>query len=162
MRRGLTSASHDAIPSLIARIWWAQVKFCVKAMKRFLLAFAFFFLLAPVALDRGHAGIDLETGALPEGDLELVMVEAEGCIYCALFRRDVMPTYETSKRGKEVPMRFLDINDLEESALETDGPVDLVPTVVLFKDHKEVGRIAGYLGPEGFFHALNRLMTSSD
>lgn len=117
-------------------------------------------LFVPLFLRAGHAGIDIETGALPDKTLELIMVEAEGCIYCSLFRRDVAPSYEASPRAREMPLRFLDINDLEQSKLETDGPVDMVPTVMLFKDHKEVGRIPGYLGPESFFHALNRLISS--
>ena len=47
-----------------------------------------------------RAGLDLETAALPTGTLELVVIEADGCIYCGLFRRDVLPVLRRFRAGK--------------------------------------------------------------
>lgn len=105
-----------------------------------------------------RAAHDLETAALPDASLELVVIEAEGCIYCQIFRRDVLPSYRASPRSRVVPLRFVDLNQPEADRLAIKAPIDVVPTAILMKDHREVGRIDGYVGPEAFFHSVNRLL----
>lgn len=105
-----------------------------------------------------RAVLDLETSALPEARFELLVVEIDNCIYCGLFRRDVAPTYSASLRARTVPMRFVDINAPDIDALSLTAPIDSVPTVLVLENGREVGRIAGYVGPEIFFHSLNRLL----
>lgn len=117
------------------------------------------FLAAPIA--SGRAGVDPSAPLPPAGNLQLVVMEAPGCIYCTIFRRDVLPAYEVSERGKEMPVRFLDVNDVEQSGIGLDAPIDILPTFVVIKDNHEVGRIPGYMGPENFFHSINYLLSSS-
>lgn len=91
---------------------------------------------------------------------ELVIVEVEGCIYCEVLRRDVMPVFNASPEARELPVRFLDLNTPEAKKLElTEGPLTQVPTVLLVKANREVGRAAGYMGPEGFFHSIKWMMS---
>jgi thioredoxin-related protein len=108
------------------------------------------------------AGLDheAEIPAAPVA-LELVVMEAPGCTYCGLFRRDVLPSYQASERAKEMPIRFVDINDATADALGLDAPVDVVPTFVVLKNNREVGRIPGYTGPEFFFHTINHLLAGA-
>ncbi len=131
-------------------------------MPRFVRAFAIFAALAAAAMSAmslpGRALVDLETAALPQGRLELLVVEIENCIYCGIFRRDVAVTYKASERGRSVPMRFIDLNAPDVNRLSLNGPIDSVPTVLVVEDGREVGRIAGYVGPEIFFHSLNRIL----
>ena len=115
-------------------------------------------MLAPVTISR--ADIDTEA-AIPNGAFELVVVEAEGCIYCQLFRRDVLPAYEASSQAKDLPVRFVDINDIAAVHLSFKSGVDIVPTFVVVKSHTEVGRISGYIGPENFFHSISYLLASA-
>ncbi len=117
-------------------------------------------LLSP--LQPGHAARPIEAGALPETDLELVVLEVENCIYCGLFRRDALPMYQASVRAQKVPIRFLDLNDKAADDLGLDGPVTVVPTVVLMKGNREVGRVPGYIGPENFFHAVNHMIGGAE
>lgn len=120
-------------------------------------------LLAYLALaSPPQAAHDLETAALPDPSLELVVIEAEGCIYCQIFRRDVLPAYRASPRSREVPLRFVDLNQPEVDRLAIAEPIAVVPTAILMKDHREVGRIDGYVGPEAFFHSVNRLLAGVD
>lgn len=105
-----------------------------------------------------EAARPLDTGAATAGEFELVVLEVDNCIYCGLFRRDVLPRYQASPRAGTVPIRFLDLNDKAADALGLDGPVTVVPTVVLMRQNREVGRVPGYVGPENFFHAVNHLM----
>lgn len=117
-------------------------------------------LMAPVG--PGQAARPLDTGSLPETDLELVVLELENCTYCGLFRRDALPLYQASTRAQKVPIRFLDLNDQAADDLGLDGPVTIVPTVVLMKGNREIGRVPGYIGPENFFHAVNHMIGGAE
>jgi len=108
-----------------------------------------------------NAGLDVEAPIPSNGNMELVVIEAPGCIYCTLFRRDVLPSYAASPRSKDLPIRFVDINDEAASAISIDYPVDIVPTFLVLKNNKEVGRIPGYTGPEFFFHTINYLLSTA-
>jgi thioredoxin-related protein len=119
-------------------------------------------LLALLPVPNGYAAYDPDTGALPISNLELVVVEVEGCIYCAIFRRDVLPAYEASPRAASVPMRFVDLNEIDSGQLALAAPIVSVPTVLLLKDGKEAGRIGGYVGPENFFYAINHLLAGTE
>lgn len=110
----------------------------------------------------GRAALDLQQAALASSDTELVVVEADNCIYCDLFHRDVAPVYARSERAKTVPMRFVDINAVETEGLTITAPIDSVPTVLVVEAKRETGRIPGYIGPESFFHSVNYLLGSLD
>ncbi len=108
-----------------------------------------------------RAALDLSSPALIRSELEIVVVEATDCIYCHLFRRDVWPTYEASQRARAVPMRFLDLNSKAVTELALEGPIESVPTALVLRNGQEVGRIPGYVGPEIFFHSIDRLIAST-
>lgn len=94
----------------------------------------------------------------PAGTLELLVFEVEGCTYCDVMRRDVLPRYRSAPVGAEAPMRFVDINKVDTDTLALRGALRVVPTVVLMKDGKEVERIDGYTGPETFFQLVARML----
>ena len=108
-----------------------------------------------------RAELDLDAPASQAGNFQLVVMEAPGCTYCSIFRRDVLPSYEESERGKDMPVRFVDVNDVATSGIELAQPIDILTTFVIVKDNHEVGRIPGYVGPEDFFHSINYLLSSS-
>lgn len=92
---------------------------------------------------------------------ELIVIEADGCIYCDLFRRDVLPSYQKSEQGQQMPVRFVDINDVDAATLKLSLPINTVPTFVVVKNRAEVGRVPGYVGPENFYHTINYIMASA-
>ncbi len=93
---------------------------------------------------------------------ELVVVEIEGCTYCPILRRDAIPAFQASPESREVGLRFLDLNAAEANDLKlTEGPVTVVPTLLLVKGNQEVGRASGYMGPEGFVFAARWLMRNA-
>lgn len=108
-----------------------------------------------------RAGVDPTEAPIAVKDYELVVMEADGCIYCRLFRRDVLPAFEASEQGRQMTVRFLDINNLESSKLELQSAVDIVPTFVVVRQGKEIGRIPGYVGPENFFHSIDYLLAAA-
>lgn len=90
--------------------------------------------------------------------LELLVFEVEGCVYCDVMRRDVLPRYRTTPTGEQAPMRFVDINKVDTDKLALRGALQVVPTAVLMKDGKEVERIERYFGPEMFFQLVERMI----
>jgi thioredoxin-related protein len=126
-------------------------------VSRFVCVIAALIVMA-VSIAPVRALVDLETSALPDSRFEVLVVEIDNCIYCGLFRRDVAPTYTTSPRAKTAPMRFVDINAPDVDRLALQAPIDTIPTVLVVENGREVGRIAGYVGPEIFFHSLSQLL----
>ena len=98
------------------------------------------------------------TERLNAHDVELVVFEVPGCLYCRLLRRDVASDYLRSPRAKSVPMRFVDARAADMAAFGLTAPLTTVPTVVLMRNGREMGRIAGYTGREPFFHLISALL----
>ncbi|MGH1418517.1 MAG: thioredoxin fold domain-containing protein [Hyphomicrobiaceae bacterium] len=115
-------------------------------------------LLVTWPMSLPQAARDIQSLPDNKDGLQLIVLEAPGCIYCKIFRRDVAPTYQASKRSKRIPLRFVDLNDVDEAAMGFKGPVTIVPTVILIQKNAEVGRIPGYVGPENFYHSVNYLL----
>jgi thioredoxin-related protein len=57
-----------------------------------------------------------------------------------------------------MPVKFVDVNDIETTKVDLKSGVDIVPTFIVVKSQREVGRISGYLGPEDFFHSISYLL----
>lgn len=131
-------------------------------MVRSLLLAAVVLATAIMPPQSSQAARPLETEAIAQTELELIVLEVESCLYCNLFRRDVLPRYQASPRAQKVPLRFLDLNDKAADELGLDSPVLIVPTVVLMKGNQEIGRVPGYVGPENFFHAVNHLIGTAE
>lgn len=117
-----------------------------------------FTLLAFVLASDGQAAPDRLSEASRQSAFEIVVVEAEGCIYCPIFRRDVLPAYQATPRARSVPMRFADVGAIEAGALNLSGAIDSVPTVLVLKGGAEVGRLAGYAGRDNFLRSIDSLL----
>jgi thioredoxin-related protein len=110
---------------------------------------------------RTVASVDDAPAPVVTSQWELVVVEATGCIYCGLFRRDLFPAYNASEQGKQMPVRFVDVNAINNNHLDLQSPINVVPTFVVVKSNHEIGRISGYMGPEDFFHSIKYLLSSA-
>lgn len=156
---------HQEIPPQLPKKRMRCIPCFVACARR---AASFALLVAPLALSAtsgATAAHDAEmvssaaiTGEQTAPNLQLVVLEAPGCTYCSMFRRYVVPVYQTSPKSRSLPLKFIDLNDKAYDDLGLDSPVDMVPTTVLMQNNREVGRIPGYVGPENFFHAINHLM----
>ena len=129
----------------------------LKAVNRwFVICFCVLLAVLPT-----RAARDLAPTAQATSDYELLVLEVASCIYCQLFRRDVLPTYKATTHAKSIPMRFVDLDHGALDAIQLSKPIETVPTVILLHDHREVGRVAGHVGPELFLHAVNRLLSQA-
>lgn len=106
----------------------------------------------------GHAARDITTGSLAATSQEIVVFETPTCVYCQLFRRDVLPGYQKSARAAELPIRFVDTNETDISKLPLAAPLSTLPTAVILREGREIGRIAGYTGPDTFHAVIAHLL----
>ncbi len=105
------------------------------------------------------AARDLWSSAEPTPNLEMVVLEVPGCIYCNVFRRQLLPTYKSSKQAKRIPIRFVNLNDPALAEIGLTQPVDIVPTFVILEDNHEIGRIPGYMSRHDFFRAIDYILS---
>lgn len=85
--------------------------------------------------------------------IELVMFEANGCVYCARWHAEVGPGWPNSSEGKFAPLRPVFRHEPLPADLTFDGRLTFTPTFVLMRDGQEIARLEGYPGAD-FFWAL--------
>jgi hypothetical protein len=122
----------------------------------FVLSFACLMLVC-ADVPAGRAGV--EPGAHP-ASMELIVFEHPDCAYCRIFRQNIAPSYQRSPRGPQAPLRYVDIAKSDITGLRLSERIDTLPTAVLMKDGREVGRIAGYWGRDGFLRMLAHIMSA--
>lgn len=123
---------------------------------RLILGLAALAVAAVLASPRVEAARDFTPP--PPKAMEIVVMEVNGCKYCPRFRENVASAYSASPRGREIPMRFIDVNAEGAARLKLKSPIDTVPTAVLMREHAEVGRIEGYVSPEDFARLVTQLL----
>jgi hypothetical protein len=96
---------------------------------------------------------------LPAAALELLMVERDGCVWCARWHRELGAIYPKTDEGRAAPLTRADLASLP-AGVRFGGPVVFTPTFVLVDDGREVGRITGYADDAQFWGLLGRLLQS--
>lgn len=89
---------------------------------------------------------------------ELVMVEEDGCVWCARWREEVGVVYDKTPEGRRAPLRRIDIHDPLPDDLTFESRPRYTPTFALFEDGREIGRIEGYPGEDFFWGLLGELL----
>ncbi len=96
----------------------------------------------------------LSSAASAAEQVQLLMFEQPGCIYCALWNEQIAPQYPLTTEGKSAPLRRLQLRDPLPDGLSLVSPPVFTPTFVLVRDGTETGRIEGYPGSEFFWPLL--------
>lgn len=97
--------------------------------------------------------------AMPAKAAELVMFEADDCVWCKTWHEEIGPIYPKTAEGRQAPLRRVDIHASRPSDLEAIQGVRYTPTFVLVDDRgREVGRINGYPGEDFFWGMLAELI----
>ncbi|WGH79636.1 hypothetical protein [Jannaschia ovalis] len=100
-------------------------------------------------------------GLLPLPSLaqvELIMGEEEGCIWCARWNAEVAPEYPKTAEGRAAPLRRVDIHAPLPEGLALDGRLTFTPTFVLVENGRELARLEGYPGEDFFWPLLGRML----
>jgi thioredoxin-related protein len=129
-------------------------------MRALLSALAAALMLVLVSQGTGQAGLDAAPVSTPT--LEVLVFEHVDCVYCRVFRRDVLPMYHQAVRVNAAPLRFVDIEKDDATSLGLNSHIDTLPTAVVMRNGREVDRIVGYWGPSGFFQLLSHILARMD
>ncbi|SEK18064.1 hypothetical protein [Pacificibacter marinus] len=108
--------------------------------------------LSVIAVATQAENASLQSGA--QHGAALIMVEQQGCIYCARWNAEIAPIYPKTPEGHFAPLRRIDLHDPRPDDLTFDGPLVITPTFVLTIDGQETARIEGYGGDELFWAML--------
>jgi len=100
----------------------------------------------------GHAAPSLA------GDLQLLMFDQAGCVYCARWEAEIGPIYPVTEEAETAPLTRIDINDALPEGVVLARPAAFTPTFVLLDEGDEVGRIEGYPGEDFFWFLLGELI----
>lgn len=100
--------------------------------------------------------------AVPANAATLVMFEQAGCPWCVAFDREIAPAYAKSEEGLRAPLRRVDIDQPLPPDLSFIHVERLTPLFVLIDKGREIGRIRGYPGADGFWMQLGILFERLD
>ncbi len=99
--------------------------------------------------------------ATPFAD-ELIVFETETCVHCKKFRQDILPRYRLASKVRHLPIIFVNLKQDKGRRAQLKAPVTMVPTFVLVRRGREVGRIAGYTGTSYFFLLLQKILLKAE
>lgn len=88
---------------------------------------------------------------------QLVMVEQDGCHWCAQWNKEISAAYPNTDEGKRAPLRRVNLRDLPDDIEFTSKPV-FTPTFVLVEDGIELARLEGYAGDQFFWFLLGKML----
>ena len=88
----------------------------------------------------------------------LIMAEETGCMWCALWNKQIAPIYPKTAEGRAAPLRRIDIHDDPPPDIAFARRLTFTPTFVLVNEGKEVARIEGYPGEDFFWGLLEQML----
>jgi hypothetical protein len=94
------------------------------------------------------------------GAAELLMYRRAGCPWCAAWDQAIGPVYPKTEIGRQLPVRFVDLDRDARPPVALVRPVRYTPTFVLVEDGREIGRVEGYPGEDFFWGLLDKLARS--
>ena len=93
---------------------------------------------------------------------ELIMVEEDGCVWCARWNKEISEIYPKTPEGQVAPLRRMDIRANRPDDLEFQRGLFFTPTFVLVVDGKEVSRLEGYPGEDFFWGLLGQMLGNAN
>ena len=94
-------------------------------------------------------------------EIRLVMVEEDGCIYCARWLAEIGPEYPLTPEGRAAPLLMVDIDEIPE-AFELASRPRFTPTFLLMDGTTELARLEGYAGEDFFWGLLARMLDDNE
>ena len=109
-------------------------------------------------------GIAVGLGALAatpgtaRAEMELLMFEEPGCVWCRRWTEEVGDAYPVTPEGQVAPLRRLQLRDPLPEGITLASEPRYTPTFVLIENGTEIGRIEGYPGEDFFWGLLGRIL----
>lgn len=104
---------------------------------------------------RAGAAEPVPSAAKTVPTIRLLMVEAEGCRFCAKWNLEIGPAYANSREGQFAPLVRVGRDSPELNGLK---PVIYTPTFIVMRGLNEVGRLAGYPGRDYFWEEFREVL----
>lgn len=111
--------------------------------------------LALLPLVRAGTAAPLDWDRRP---VQLMMVTAPHCAYCAAWKAEIGPGYAASAAGRVAPIFEVDLDGPYPDGLLLDRKPWITPSFILLERGAERGRIEGYVGPRHFHPVLEALL----
>jgi len=95
-------------------------------------------------------------------ETRLIMVEEDGCMWCARWNEEISATYPKTPEGRAAPLERIDMRGPRPEDLTLVRPLFFTPTFLLVVDGAEVSRIEGYPGEDFFWGLLNQMLDRAE
>ena len=93
---------------------------------------------------------------------ELLMFESATCEWCQKWDEEVGVIYAKTAEGRMAPLRRIDIYETRPADLRSVRGIVHTPTFVLWDRGREIGRVVGYPGEDGFWGLLGVMVGKLD
>jgi len=95
---------------------------------------------------------------LAADDVQLMMGEEPGCVWCARWNDEIGPVYAKTGEGAAAPLRRVDVSGAIPDDITLARSVNFTPTFILLVKGQEVSRLEGYPGEDFFWGLLGRML----
>ncbi|NVK19286.1 MAG: hypothetical protein HWE30_11365 [Methylocystaceae bacterium] len=93
---------------------------------------------------------------------QMVFVHSPGCMYCQMWREEILPIYHKTAEGKRLPLREVNLDKGMPDDLKDLAYPSFTPTfIIVDSENHEVGRILGY-NPEFFWGFVQKFIRKID
>ena len=116
-------------------------------------------LLLSAQLGMSRAGLEPKARVTA---MELIVFEHPDCIYCAVFRRDVAPSYQRSAPGDRGAAALCRHRQERHRRAAPEGGHRHGADRRAHEERRGSGRISGYWGREGFFKMLAHIRSTAE
>lgn len=89
---------------------------------------------------------------------ELLVIEQQGCAFCARFNSEISVAYPRTEEGKLAPLVRVDLQGPWPERYSGIEPGFVTPTFILIENDREVDRLVGYPGDEHFWFLLSEML----
>lgn len=92
----------------------------------------------------------------------LIMVEEDGCVWCARWNEEISEIYPKTAEGRAAPLQRMDIRAPRPDDIAFERSLHFTPTFVLVVDGAEKSRIEGYPGEDFFWGLLGQMLSRAN
>lgn len=101
-------------------------------------------------------------GRATAADVQLLMAEEPGCIWCERWNNQIAPIYPKTNEGAAAPLKRLNITKPLPANITLQRRITFTPTFVLLIDGVEVNRMEGYPGEDFFWGLLGVMLERAE
>lgn len=113
-------------------------------------------MLAPLALAAQAGPVPARAADL--APVQLIMVDQQGCYYCAKWEAEIGRDYPAAPQAAFAPLLRVDIDGPWPNGVALARRPYITPTFILLKDGQEAARIEGYPGKAHFWPLIDEML----